>query len=524
MADIGHGSSAAGSSRAVAVPAAAERSSTGATVADEPTEASLRRSAVALVLVGVGYFALQHILMRRSLGLALDESNYLAMVNPRVPELYWTEVRAWGMPLLAAPVGMFDAGTTVVRVYFSALSSVGLVAAFWPWRRMLHPAVAPLGALLFATTWFAVFFGLLVMPNLYVALGAVATTGLFVRSVMTGRRRHILGAAAAAGFVALVRPSDSVLLLVGVLPVTLAVPRLRRWPQLLALVGGAALGWVPWVVEAYLRFGGPLTRLRGGNSSGLRGGVELNLTNLLTYPRVLDGAPTYCCYGGPASGAGPLRPILVLWFVAIPLAAMLGLVVAARRRRLPEVAVAAAPAGVYAAFYLLLLTFAGVRFLLPVLALASIPVATFLVWCATTLGSRRRPWGAGLVAVGVAAHLGLAIVTAERRFPEFSARRAAAVAVADAVRPLVTSRPCTVVGRKTQAESYYLGCRPQSVGASARPPARVAAALEQGGSAVAILKREPPARGYLSTWQRVTVPNLPRGWAVYVPPAGAAQR
>jgi len=483
-----------------------------------PVDETERRAGFALAAVGVAFFALQHVLMRRSLGLSLDESNYLAMVNPAVPELYWSEVRAWGMPMLAAPVGVFDPSTAVVRLYFSVLSSVALVAAFWPWRRVLHPAVAPLGALLFATTWFAVFFGLLVMPNLYVGLGAVAVTGLFLRAVDTRTRRHTLAAAAAAAFVALVRPSDSVLLVAPVVAVALAVPRFRRVPQVLALGAGVAVGWLPWLVEAFLRFEGPLARLRGGNSEGLRGGVAPNLTNLLTYPRMLDGRPVYCCYGGPAAEAGPLHIVYASWFVGIPLLAVLGLVVAARHRRLPETLMVLAPAAVFSAFYMLLLTFAGVRFLLPILALVSLPVALGLVGMVAAATARRRAVAAGVVAVAVTAHLALTIVTAERRFPAYAAQRADAVRIADAARPLVAGQPCVVVGRKTQAISYYLGCRPQSVTRSTRLPARVRTALEQRGSVVAVLNRRPPAGSYLTSWRAVPLPDVGPRWTAYVPP------
>ena len=66
---------------------------------------------------------------------------------------------------------------TIYRLYFGLLSSAGLIAAFWPWLRVLRPAVAPAAALFFSTIWITAAFGSLVMPNLYVGLGAVGRRG-----------------------------------------------------------------------------------------------------------------------------------------------------------------------------------------------------------------------------------------------------------------------------------------------------------------------------------------------------------
>ena len=89
-----------------------------------------------------------------NIGLRQDAIPDLAKVNPAAPHLYWSSLRAWGTPLLAAPVALLNPSVALVRVYFAVLLGVGLVLAYLPWRRVLHPAVAPLAAFLFATTWF----------------------------------------------------------------------------------------------------------------------------------------------------------------------------------------------------------------------------------------------------------------------------------------------------------------------------------------------------------------------------------
>lgn len=158
---------------------------------------------------------------------------------------------------MAAPVALSSAGLPVIRLYFALLSTLGLMAAFWPWLRILAPPVAPLAALMFSTTWVTVYFGSLVMPNLYVALGSVAALGWFLRAAATPTWWRVGATGVAAALVAFVRPSDSVLVLGLAFLCVLVVPRLRRLGPLLALPLGVALGWLPWVVEAYQRFGGP---------------------------------------------------------------------------------------------------------------------------------------------------------------------------------------------------------------------------------------------------------------------------
>ena len=87
-------------------------------------EYSLRRGKIGLVLVGLVFLIVQLAMVPHPFGLSPDEANYLAKVDPSVPELYWSQPRAWGMPVLAAPVAFFSAGLLVIRIYFGFLSSV----------------------------------------------------------------------------------------------------------------------------------------------------------------------------------------------------------------------------------------------------------------------------------------------------------------------------------------------------------------------------------------------------------------
>lgn len=477
----------------------------------------LGRPELALILVGVLFFVIQQLLLPRPFGFSTDEATYLAKVDPAAPELYWTEPRAWGVPVLAFPVAIFSAPLEVVRLYFSVLSSVVLVGAFWPWRRVLHPAVAPLGAFLIATTWWAIFLGPQPMPNLFVGLGAVAVGGLFLRAVQEPSRRRTVLAGLAVAFVALVRPTDSVLVVAPMVAIALFVPRLRRFDVLGALVAGGVLGWMPWIVEAFVRYGDPISRLRAAEAAGPKG-LGLNIDYLLALPRLLDGNPYYLT-SGPPSAAGDLPFTLTIWLAALVLFVGLGLAAARAQRRLPDVLLVTVPAVLILAFYLLLPSFTSIRFLVPGFALLSVPVATAIVFGLTVSTGTRRKVVAGVVALGLAAHAAMMLVGAYRIMnAQADGSRLKLIQTAEALEPLVEREACLIVGREPQAAAYYLGCRVIQARPLETPPRKITDALARGEDVVAVLPDPPEPGTYLDSWRITAVEGLPEGWAAYLPP------
>ena len=484
-----------------------------------PSARIVRGAELALVAVAVLFLAVQLAWVPRPLGLSTDEATYLAKVDPRAPELNWSAPRAWGMPVLAAPVALLGGSLGVLRTYLAVLSSVLLLAAFRPWLRVLHPAVAPLAALGFSTTWFTLQAGSSLMPNLYVALGSVGAIGLYLRAVAAPAWWRVVLTALAACLVALVRPTDAVLALGPLVVVALLVPRLRRAAPLLAGTAGVLTGWSPWLVEAFVRFGDPVQRLTRAETAG-PGGTALALDNLLIWPRLLDGRPLYCCRTGPVSDAGPVPWLYATWLLVLVGLAVGGVVVAARQRRLPEVLPCAGGAVLVAAFYLLLPSFTALRFLLPALALAAVPAALALVAVVTAARGRVRPVAAVVVGLAMVGHLGLMLPTAHHRLQTLGSVREQQLEAAAALRPLMDGRPCLVVGTEKQVTAYYLGCRVAGVHPTRRPPSRVRHAERTGAQVVAVLGREevPRPGTYLSSWQRHDVPGMPARWQVYVPP------
>src|SRR5207244_1094845 len=119
---------------------------------------------------------------------------------------------------------------------------------------------------LFAGTWIALLYGSAVMPNLVTALCGVAATGYLARSVSENcRPRDGLKAGVAVALMALVRPPDAAVLAVIAAIYLLVSRRMRRPWAVLAVGGGLVGGSLPWLVEMWVRFGGPLEAIRAAS-------------------------------------------------------------------------------------------------------------------------------------------------------------------------------------------------------------------------------------------------------------------
>src|SRR5262249_15131816 len=130
------------------------------------------------------------------------------------------------------------------------------------------------------------------MPDLWVALSSLAAVGFFLRAARAGATASgglaadeapageapahrtpavvlparlnwgaLAGLTVCGAIAALVRPGDALYLAVVLGIAILAVRQWRRLALLAAVVIGFGAGAADWVIEAYLRFGGPLHRL-----------------------------------------------------------------------------------------------------------------------------------------------------------------------------------------------------------------------------------------------------------------------
>ncbi|MEU7281670.1 hypothetical protein AB0A69_23285 [Streptomyces sp. NPDC045431] len=452
-------------------------------------------------------FTLAHlVLVARGLGLGWDETVYVSQVSPHAPAAFFSAPRARGISYLVAPVTAVTGSVAALRLYLAVLAGIGLFVALWVWRRLLPAPVLALAGALFASLWITLFYAGQAMPNLWVAYGALAATGCFLRAARDpGDRWAVGGMVTAVAFAGVMRPADAVWLVLA-LAAAAVVTRAWRWPLLLvALAVGLALGWAEWVMEAYTRYGGLTARLE--RASEIQGGLGWYLT-VDDHARALGGR-TLC---RPCDV--PWRhPAAALWFFALPLLVAGGVAAAARARlHRTELAVAGAVGVALALPYLFTVGYAAPRFLLPAYALLALPVARCLLWLCRPRPQRgRRRTVAALLAVALLAHLAVqyrvldGVADRVRRDTRDLTRIAAALH-AQGVRP-----PCVVSGEDAIRVAYRTGCASRQPGGhdgsitpeglTALSRHRPVAVLVSGGA-------RPPS--YARAWREHRLPDLGR--------------
>ncbi|MFI0817752.1 ArnT family glycosyltransferase [Streptomyces sp. NPDC021098] len=390
-------------------------------------------------------------------GLLWDESVYVSQLDPRHPTVFFSAPRSRGVSVLVAPVVALTSSVPVLRVALVLMSAAALYGAFRVWRKLVGERTAALAALLFSGLWITELSGSQAMPNLWVALCAVAAVGWFLRAPAEPRAHWWLVALLAGA--TLLRAPDGGWL---ALPLLVSAVAVRGWrPQLPALLAGVALGAAQWVIEAYARFGGIGARLR--LSSATEGGMAPH-ANFGASLRSLDG-PLLCrpCHV-------PLRhPELTVWWLALPLlaAAALALALHDHRRgrggphRLTATVLPVACAAALATPYLLLISYSAPRFLMPAYALLALPVAGLAT---RALHGARQPVAvAAVLAAVLALHLGgqyavLVHNTAGEARTVEQYQTAAAGLHRLGMRP-----PCLVTGPRALPVGYAAGCASEQV-------------------------------------------------------------
>jgi hypothetical protein len=169
----------------------------------------------------------------------------------------------------------------------------------------------------------------------------------------------------------------------------------RLWRLGAAVAGGLVAGGAEWVTEAIVRFGSVQARLHGAAAE--QGGFGVHFA-LLDELKALNG-PTLC---RPCT-AGYRQPELDLWWLALPVLVLVGVVMAGRLARLGA-GFGAGPGMLcavcgfcLAAQYLFMIDYSAPRFLLPAYAVLAIPVADGLAWLVTGGRESLRPAMAALV-------------------------------------------------------------------------------------------------------------------------------
>ncbi|MEV0415151.1 hypothetical protein AB0I68_31240 [Streptomyces sp. NPDC050448] len=457
---------------------------------------------VRLGSVAAGYAVVQLLIAVPGTGLGWDETVYVSQVSHASPAAFFSAPRARGITYLVAPVAAITSSVRVLRVYLAVLAAAGLLLSLWVWRRLLPTPVPALAGGLFAGLWMTVFYGPQAMPNLWVAFGALFTVGCFLRAARyPADRLALAGVASGVAFAALMRPGDAVWLVIPLLCAALAVPPWRRAALAAALVVGLVAGGAEWAVEAHLRYGGVLPRLR--MASEIQGGLGWN-------PAFADqmrslGGRTLC---RPCDVPWP-RPVTALWWFALPPLAAGGLFAAYRSGRVKQVAVPTVVALFLALPYLLMIGYAAPRFLLPAYALLALPVALCLA--RLIAACRNRPLALGALCAALVAHLALQCTIAGGAAARSRADRAAFTAVAGELRRLGVRPPCILSGAEAVRAAFATGCAARQVygGHDGSITARGLISLARTRPTAVLVTGSLPPPPWAHDWLPHPLPSLP---------------
>ncbi|MFJ4623280.1 hypothetical protein [Streptomyces sp. NPDC088812] len=451
------------------------------------------RGAWLLAAVAAAFTVAQLVLVRPTLGLGWDETVYVSQNSAQAPPAFFSAPRARGVSLLVAPITSWSTSTELLRGYLALLSGLGLLLALRVWRGLFPARVLAAAGALFASLWVTLFYGPAAMPNLWVALGALACAGCCLRVRADHRDRAApWGVAAGAALMAWMRPTDAVWIALPLLALAVAGRRVRLG---LVLLAGLATGVGQWVIEAHLAFGGLAERLSEG--SRVQGGLGWNIA-VDDQLRGLVGR-TLC---RPCTGPLP-HPAVIAWWCLLPVLAAAGLAVAARARRTTPTLLPLACATTAALPYLFLIGYAAPRFLLPAYLLLAIPVADALFHLVTRADGRCRPVAAALVAVGLAGHLAVQYAVLHRTVDRTAADRRDWSRTASDLHRLGVRPPCLLTGTDAIPVAFYTGC------SSANPRGHNVNATEAGilGTArriptAALSRPGGPPPPYARDWER----------------------
>jgi len=459
--------------------------------------------------VAAAFTVAQLALVVPRLGLSWDETVYISQVSSHTPAAYFDPARARGIPLLVAPVTLITSSVLAVRIYLAIASGVAVFLALLCWRPLRPAWQLALAGVMFCGLWTTLYYGPQAMPDLWVAFSSLAAVGLFLQAAGPGARGTaastadgapgpgptrwgaLAGLTACVAIAALVRPGDALYLAAALGIAVIAVRQWRRWQLLAAVVIGFAAGAADWVIEAYVRFGGPLNRLHEAGAEQGGFGFHFALWDEL---RAVNG-PTLC---RPCT-VGLRYPELSLWWLALPVLVILGCYAAHRAGRLAS-SVLAAACGLSLAFqYLFLINYAAPRFLLPAYALAVIPVADAIGGLLTGIQRNMRGPAALLVAVALGVQLLIQATVLQHQVTEKVSFFGDYNRIAADLRSLGIRPPCLVKGAQDIPVAFYAGCASAPGVAAGRKVTEPVAVLVAPG-------QPPPA--YARGWTLHELPGI----------------
>ena len=420
-----------------------------------------------------------------------DESIYLSQVAHGAVALPFAASRARGIVLLIAPIAFLGASGAVIRTFLTLVSAAGLVGAFGLWVPAVGEAAA-LAGFLFGFSWLGLFYASGIMPNLWSALLCVGTVGAFAADLDSHSDRPSWRSPTLLALTGVFRPADALVVAAGIV-VFVFVSRRDAVAKLVPIAIALVLGWVPWLIEMSVRFGGPLQALRAGGSTGhltFRGIGD----RLLQQAALTDG-PTL----GPVSH--PTVPLLgaLWWGGLVVLTSVAFLRPHGRVRAQAPLRLAALVGAFLAVEYLVFVSGLAPRFLLPAYGLLSVPSAAGLL--ALRRGSAIAR-ALGVAAVALLMVWSVAQLTVARRVGSSEAIQEAHLqALGSEVRSLAAARPCLVASSNGFPEvAFAAGCNGRQL-------------TKVDGRALAALRSEVASPGLVFILTRFPIASLSPGTA-----------
>jgi hypothetical protein len=426
-----------------------------------PRDSEITLARRLVLVVGLAYLAAQLLAFSLDRPPSWDEAIYLSQVTPGAEPLPFVPSRARGITFMALPVLQLGGALAQLRLFLAVASAAALIASFRMWVPVVGFAAAA-AALLFAGSWPALFYGSELMPNLWVALIGVAATAVLARRLTDREGRYDeLVAGGLVAVAALIRPLDAVVLTAALVLLPVALRRASAaWTVHLVL--GLIAGWTPWLVEMTGRFGSPGEAFAAAARLGHTGRWSL-VENARQYLALSDGPSI-----GPV--AEPDVPVSgLLWLIGWLILVILG-VRASSRGLLPSVVVPLVAGIALGVEYVLLTDAQAPRFLLPALALLTLPAGLGLVSLVAGIGDREGPRPVRKVAAGGARILLIAwavvqMGTAARVEADVTGQRASAQRAGLEVRTLAARERCQVYSEGSfPIVGFSAGCRAAPLG------------------------------------------------------------
>ena len=322
-----------------------------------------------LLAVGAGFLLTQLVFFPFVRPSLWDEAVYLSQVTPGMDALFMDAWRSRGITLLIAPVTLLGGTLPDVRLFLTIASAAAMMVAFRLWIPLIGLA-APIAAFLFSFTWLTLIYGSALMPNIWAAILGVAVAGLVGRRLEDGTLVEAVVAAVLLGVMALTRPSEATVL-AGAIGLYLILVRRSAWRFGLGLGLGLLLGWLPWILEMSIRFGGLSGAFHRANSAGHLSAAPIR-ENVLAYLSFAYGRKELPLDQVPVEG--------VVWWSLLLALAVIALFRQVQGRGRSVALLASLATAAAAVEYLVFVPIVAARFLLPAYAFAAVTAAIGLAW------------------------------------------------------------------------------------------------------------------------------------------------